>query len=264
MTFVVSSVFLNPNSIFFLPYLFSGILITILWLRLSRGTGIRASLQILFDPDVWWTRQTAVDLFCSLFVLLVISRVTARLDEMIFGVANSIGSRTLGLPEFHLPPVIEGILLTIVVMIAYDFSSYGMHRLMHQVPILWRVHGFHHSAEKLSFLTTYRQHPLEPVILGMARSCAAALSIIAFHCIFPAGAQVITVLGLGAGFFLYMFTVNLHHSSVPIRYPGVLRRILISPHVHHWHHSADKQNINYGVIFSFWDRWFGTYFEDGL
>jgi sterol desaturase/sphingolipid hydroxylase (fatty acid hydroxylase superfamily) len=146
-------------------------------------------------------------------------------------------------------------------MLCIDFTSYIIHRFMHSQPWLWHVHSVHHSAKVLTPLTTYRQHPLEPLILNVCRAGAAGLGLVFFRAFFPNETPVFTLYGLGAGFFVYMFTVNLHHSMIPVSYPKVLRRIFVSPHLHHLHHSKNEKhfNCNYGVVFSVWDQIFGTY-----
>ena len=152
---------------------------------------------------------------------------------------------------------------TIVTMVAIDFSSYLAHRAMHHVPFLWNVHSIHHSARHLTPLTTYRQHPIEPLFLNACRGFAAALGLAFFHAVFINATPVITVYGLGAGFFIYMFTTNLHHCTVPVRYPQWLRYFVVSPHIHQIHHSSDVRHHgrNFGVVFSIWDRIFGTYLD---
>jgi sterol desaturase/sphingolipid hydroxylase (fatty acid hydroxylase superfamily) len=244
----------------------SGIAITFFWLMFFQRKSFREASALLFSADAWLTKQALLDLACSIFMLLAMIRVISPLENWIYTALDET-SELLPVSHFaalQLPSALESLLATTVVMLAYDFSSYATHRLMHHHKTLWRVHAFHHSAPNLNFFTTYRQHPLEPLILAAVRSFAAASSLVVFYWFFPAQSEVSTVMGLGSGFFIYMFTVNLRHSPVPVRYPRALRRILISPHVHHLHHSSDVRHLgkNYGVIFSFWDRWWGTYHEE--
>jgi sterol desaturase/sphingolipid hydroxylase (fatty acid hydroxylase superfamily) len=51
---------------------------------------------------------------------------------------------------------------------------------------------------------------------------------------------------------------------VPVRYPRWLGRLVLSPHVHHLHHSRapEHRDCNFGVIFPYWDRLFGTYRDE--
>jgi sterol desaturase/sphingolipid hydroxylase (fatty acid hydroxylase superfamily) len=164
------------------------------------------------------------------------------------------------------PPIIEATLATFTTMISIDFASYAAHRIMHRWPVLWSFHAIHHSAEKLTPLTTYRQHPVELFFLNGARALAAGFGLTTLYAFFQREPSVVTVYGLGAGFFVYMFTVNLHHSMVPVSYPHWLRGVLVSPHVHHIHHSMAERHIdrNFGVVFSVWDRMFGTYCDEEI
>jgi sterol desaturase/sphingolipid hydroxylase (fatty acid hydroxylase superfamily) len=166
--------------------------------------------------------------------------------------------------SFQLNVIFEGILATLVTMLSIDFASYITHRLMHTNNLLWKMHHFHHTTTNLNFLSTYRQNPIEVIFLNSARASFAALGLSVFHLFFTNETPVILIQGLGAGFFIYMFTVNLHHSHIPIKYPKLLRFVLISPHVHHLHHSLDSKHFdkNFGVVFSIWDRMFATYYEE--
>jgi sterol desaturase/sphingolipid hydroxylase (fatty acid hydroxylase superfamily) len=49
--------------------------------------------------------------------------------------------------------------------------------------------------------------------------------------------------------------------SIPSRTDRLIRSIFVTPDVHHIHHSEvlSDQNTNFGVVFSWWDRLFGTY-----
>ena len=53
------------------------------------------------------------------------------------------------------------------------------------------------------------------------------------------------------------------HANVlrPQRVDGLMRRVFITPDVHHIHHSEDLSDLNrnFGTIFSWWDQIFGTY-----
>ena len=48
-------------------------------------------------------------------------------------------------------------------LFAAEFCGYWSHRMMHQVPVLWRLHKVHHSSERLDWLAAARVHPLESV-----------------------------------------------------------------------------------------------------
>jgi len=52
-------------------------------------------------------------------------------------------------------------LQALVVFSLGEFLGYVFHRALHQVPVLWRFHRVHHSAENFDWLCAHRQHPLE-------------------------------------------------------------------------------------------------------
>lgn len=54
------------------------------------------------------------------------------------------------------------------------------------------------------------------------------------------------------------------HANVRWEFPG-LRRLVVTPCYHHWHHAAERQavNRNYSVHTPLWDRLFGTLYMPG-
>jgi sterol desaturase/sphingolipid hydroxylase (fatty acid hydroxylase superfamily) len=133
-----------------------------------------------------------------------------------------------------------------------DLMSYGVHRLQHAVPLLWRLHALHHSDPDVDWSTSVRHHPAEFMIAtGLFWVAVVALGI-------PASivaAHAIAVFTLAAA----------THGNV--RWPAWLERLLrpavITLDLHLIHHSiaVDEANANFGAIFSFWDRAFGTLTE---
>ena len=165
--------------------------------------------------------------------------------------------------QWTAPVWLQGFLATLVTMLAIDFVAYVIHRAMHTVPCLWHVHRLHHSATFLTPLTTLRQHPLEPLMLSVGRGVAAGCGLGFLHAWFSGATPLWTLGGMGCGFFFYMFTVNLHHAPIPLRYPAVVSLYFLSPHMHHLHHSRalHHHGSNFGVVFSIWDRLFGSYLD---
>ena len=147
---------------------------------------------------------------------------------------------------FPLHPLAAGALA----VVALDFSFYVAHVAMHKVPAFWKVHRVHHSDPVVDVTTTIRQHPLEGVIrYAFLAAFAGALGV-----------------GLGA-FAVYRVwsAVNglLEHANirVPRRLDSALSLVTTWPHMHKVHHSRDvrETDSNYGNIFSWFDRLFGTY-----
>ena len=254
---------LSPQSIFFPPYVLSALGLALLWLKRSHGLAFRDGLRLVFDRRTWITKSTAIDLaFCALNLVVLKS----LLESFETGLVNAVFDwLPLKSPVTLQGPVwLEAILAMLVAMIAIDFATYIAHRLLHGSAFLWSAHSIHHSAEKLTPLTTFRQHPIELFFLNGLRVVMSSLALVVLYAVFPSETESLKILGLGAGFFVYSFTVNLHHSQIPVRYPPWLRLVFVSPHVHHIHHSLAErhQGRNFATVFSVWDRMFGTYCDE--
>jgi sterol desaturase/sphingolipid hydroxylase (fatty acid hydroxylase superfamily) len=246
-------------------YLVSATLGAGFWLMHTQGWTFVETLR--YTRRLVWTHRHAirVDGFWALVQLLFLRVPVALFHVALFQWAYQ-GMLDLGADRIHgieAPEALEALVATLVTMLAIDAAAYAVHRALHGLPSLWWIHRLHHEARFLTPLSTLRQHPLEPFLLNGTRGLIAGISLGLVHLILPNETPVWSYAGMGFGFFLYMFTVNLHHAPFPIRYPNFLCSILISPHMHHLHHSRAPEHFgkNFGVVFSFWDRIFGSYWD---
>ena len=175
----------------------------------------------------------AINTICSSLLTLSIARLT-----MIPPIDRSL---IAAIPS----PIVAGLLSFLII----DFYMYCWHRSMHTLPLAWRFHRLHHADRSMNVSTAYRFHPIEIII-----SIIPKLSLI-------------WLLGISSDFVLIyelVFTVivALHHSNVAI--PASIDRILayaiVTPNYHRIHHSqvVTETNSNYGSVFTWWDRLFGT------
>ncbi|MCB1864962.1 MAG: sterol desaturase family protein [Chromatiales bacterium] len=136
-----------------------------------------------------------------------------------------------------------------------DLAAWVTHWLSHNLAWWWRLHVLHHNDTEVDFSTTYRHHPLD-----VAVSLAADLTLITLL-----GCDVVTVLIYKV---VAMSWNLLRHGNLalPHAIERPLTKVLVTPYLHRLHHSRIRRetNSNYGVLFSFWDRWFGTYAERPL
>jgi sterol desaturase/sphingolipid hydroxylase (fatty acid hydroxylase superfamily) len=145
-----------------------------------------------------------------------------------------------------LPPLPSALLA----VLALDFSFYAAHVSWHRLPALWRFHAVHHSDPALDVTTAIRQHPVE----GLLRYAAIALMVIAVGPSLAAFAAYRSASALNA---------LLEHAN--FRAPRWLDRALSLvttwPYLHKIHHSRspEQTDTNYGNLFSWWDRLFGTF-----
>jgi cytochrome c peroxidase/sterol desaturase/sphingolipid hydroxylase (fatty acid hydroxylase superfamily) len=143
--------------------------------------------------------------------------------------------------------------------IVNDFTRYWLHRMMHQIPLLWRIHQVHHSAEVLTPLTFYRVHPIENWLFGVRYALSAGLVTGLFIYAFGSGIHVPAIFGVNAIVLVaHVIGDNLRHSHFRLGYPAALERVFISPQQHQFHHTWNGNGKNFGGILALWDWCFGS------
>lgn len=151
--------------------------------------------------------------------------------------------------------------LTLVFAAVADFSTYWIHRLHHESPLIWPFHAVHHSAEVLTPLTLYRKHPVYDILGSLLHGTLSGIATgIVVYALF--GRISVMAIG-GANLIYFVFHAvgsNLRHSHVWFSYGPVLERIFVSPAQHQIHHSRrpEHHDRNYGEVFAVWDWMFGT------
>jgi sterol desaturase/sphingolipid hydroxylase (fatty acid hydroxylase superfamily) len=127
-----------------------------------------------------------------------------------------------------------------------DLGVYGIHRLEHRVPWLWRFHAVHHSAEEMDWLVGLRFHPVDLLLVRVA----SLGPLVALH-MSPAAIGIYIAI---SGWQSYLV-----HANVRLSY-GPLRWVLVSPEFHHWHHGAEQEAFdkNFASVVACWDVVFGT------
>lgn len=137
------------------------------------------------------------------------------------------------------------------ITLAHDAYFYWTHRLMH-LPWLFRAfHHVHHRSTSPSPLAAYSFAPAEALVQALF------LTIIIF--VLPLHPSAIFA-------FVFFMTVRnvLGHSGYELFPAGTLRHPVLrfsTTHTHHdLHHSAGHHN--FGLYFTWWDRWQGTEHPD--
>ena len=166
--------------------------------------------------------------------------------------AATVAERGWGLFNNISAPLLVVITISILVL---DAVHYLKHVLFHKIHILWRFHRAHHTDLDFDFTTGIRFHPFESIVnVVITLTAIVVLGI-------PAAAVVIFEISL------VVVTFFVHGN---VRYPAsldkVVRTLLVTPDMHRIHHSAriSETDSNYGVIFSWWDRLFGTHVAQPL
>jgi sterol desaturase/sphingolipid hydroxylase (fatty acid hydroxylase superfamily) len=124
-----------------------------------------------------------------------------------------------------------------------DIASYGIHRLLHNVPVLWRwTHQMHHSAERVDVAGSAYLHPVDNFIQGGANILALMLLGLS-----PTAAALAGYISFFVGAFQHM----------NVRTPQWLGYVIQRPEAHAVHHTRGVHAYNYGN-FMVWDVLFGT------
>lgn len=141
-------------------------------------------------------------------------------------------------------------LLAAFTLIARSLLGYLLHRLFHRLPLLWRVHRVHHADPAIDLSTGFRSHPAEMLIVA-----AAAAALAAGLGLSPAALLAYELAAMAA------FIAGHANLRLPDAIDRPLRALLVTPAMHHVHHSCHRRETdsNFGELFSVWDRLFGTY-----
>lgn len=147
-----------------------------------------------------------------------------------------------GRPPISLLPIV---LQYLTALLAADFLGYWGHRVFHTGK-LWDFHAVHHASEELDWLSSVRLHPVNQALGQII--IVAPLALLGFN---------LQILGATAG--LLTFWAIFVHSNVRWTF-GPLRNVIATPAFHRWHHTSEAEGLdkNFGGLFLFWDRLFGT------
>ncbi len=125
--------------------------------------------------------------------------------------------------------------------------GYWRHRLEHRVNYFWNHHIIHHSSEEFNLPCALRQSISEVVSIS-----------IFFYFPFAILGVPTSVMALVAP--IHLFAQFWYHTE-HINKMGFLETFLVTPSHHRVHHSINAIYLdkNYGQIFIFWDKLFGTF-----
>lgn len=185
--------------------------------------------------NIFFTLTTIVINFTLAFLLLKTADWT---------VANNFGILQW-LPEMPLwAYTIIGLLLLDLI------GAYFVHWSEHKVKWMWRFHLIHHSDTTIDTTSANRHHPGESV----------------FRFVFTTAGVLIVGTPMWLVFMYQSMSVLLsqfNHANIvlPKKLDNFLSWFIISPDMHkvHHHYVMPYTDSNYGNIFSFWDRLFGTF-----
>ena len=141
-------------------------------------------------------------------------------------------------------------LMYVIAFIVIDFYGYWSHRFDHEINFFWNEHIIHHSSEEFNLACALRQP-----VSGIVRVFNFLL--------IPAALVGIPENVIAVVLPLHLFAQFWYHTR-HIGRMGFMEYIIVTPSHHRVHHAMNPEYLdkNYGQIFIFWDRLFGTYQEE--
>jgi alkylglycerol monooxygenase len=205
-------------------------------------------LLVLFEK--WYGWRKGNDTVRTMDMISSLSSGVTNSTKDVLGLSIAIISYGWLVEHLTIYQVKSSWMLYVIAFLALDFAGYWVHRLAHTVNFFWNNHIVHHSSEEFNLACALRQ------------SISVYFRIYAFLLIpaamFGVPQQVIAVVGP-----LHLFAQFWYHTQ-HIHKMGWLEYIIVTPAHHRVHHAINPEYLdkNYGQIFIFWDRMFGTFQEE--
>lgn len=143
----------------------------------------------------------------------------------------------------------DSVWVWVLAFVLYDFCYYWLHRMGHERNILWAAHSVHHQSEEYNLSTALRQ-----------TSTGFLLGWVFYLPMAVLGVPLLVFVSVAALNLLYQFWVHTRH----IPKLGWYEWFFVTPSNHRAHHAQNAlyMDRNYGGVFIFWDRLFGTFQEE--
>ncbi|MCO6360310.1 sterol desaturase family protein [Roseivirga pacifica] len=198
----------------------------------------------LFQFQYKKVRHAGINLFFTLTTMIIGFSLAAAL----LAASNYVSDKQFGL--LYLVDLPLWAQLAVGVLLLDLIGAYFVHWTEHKVKWMWKFHLVHHTDTTVDVTTGLRHHPGETV--------------------FRIGFTILAVIIVGAPMWIIMFYQSIsvlfaHITHANINMPKSVDRVLswvfITPLMHkvHHHYQQPLTDTNYGNIFSFWDRIFGTF-----
>ena len=205
-------------------------------------------ILVLFEK--WWGWRKGNDTVRHNDMISSLSSGVTNVTKDVLGLALAIVSYSWLLQRVSIFNIDSGWLTYFIAFMALDFAGYWVHRFNHEINFMWNNHIIHHSSEEFNLACALRQSISTIVKLFAVFLLPAA--------IMGVPQNVIAIVAP-----LHLFAQFWYHTQ-HIGKMGWLEKIIVTPSHHRVHHAINKEYIdkNYGQIFIFWDKWFGTYQEE--
>lgn len=205
-------------------------------------------LLVLFEK--WYGWKKGKDTVRNMDMISSLTSGVTNVTKDVLGLSLVIISYPFLLKWLALFSIPNTILVYIIAFIALDFAGYWTHRVQHVINLFWNGHIVHHSSEDFNLACALRQSISSVANIFIVFLIPAAL--------FGVPAEVINIVAP-----LHLFAQFWYHTQ-HINKMGFWEKIIVTPSHHRVHHAFNKEYLdkNFGQIFIFWDKLFGTYQEE--
>jgi alkylglycerol monooxygenase len=205
-------------------------------------------ILVLFEK--WWGWKKGKDTVRNLDAISSLSSGATNTTKDVLGLSIAIISYGWMVNHFAIIHIPSSIGLYIIAFFALDLAGYLVHRIDHEYNFFWNSHIIHHSSEEYNLACALRQ------------SISTVFRVFTIF-LLPAAVLGVPVNVVAVVAPLHLFAQFWYHTQ-HIGKMGFLEKIIVTPSHHRVHHAINPEYIdkNYGQIFIFWDKWFGTYQEE--
>lgn len=194
------------------------------------------------------TRHTLTNLFFTLTTVVI----NFLMAGILVWSASWVVANDFGIIQWIPLEGLAGLLVQGIVglMLLDLIGAWFVHFVEHKVKFLWQFHVIHHTDQHVDTTTANRHHPGESVIRFVFTTAA----------VFIVGAPI-GLIFLYQSLSLVLTQFNHSNLKMPTWLDNMLVLVICTPNMHrvHHHYRQPYSDTNYGNIFSFWDRIFGTY-----
>ncbi len=203
---------------------------------------------VLFEK--WWGWRKGNDTVRTMDMISSLTSGITNSTKDVLGLSIAVLSYDWMVNHWAFYHINSTILVYFIAFVALDLTGYLVHRIDHEINFFWNAHLIHHSSEDFNLACALRQS-----ISTFFRLFTIFLLPAAF---LGVPTQVIAIVAP-----LHLFAQFWYHTQ-HINKLGWLEKIIVTPSHHRVHHALNPEYLdkNYGQIFIFWDKWFGTFQEE--
>ena len=203
---------------------------------------------VLFEK--WYGWRKGFDTVGNMDMISSLSSGVTNVTKDVLGLSIALISYGWLVDHLAVTSIKATWLTYVIAFVALDFAGYVVHALDHRINFFWNSHIVHHSSEEYNLACALRQSVSVFVRLFVVLLLPAAL--------LGVPKEVIAVVAP-----LHLFAQFWYHTR-HIGKLGFFEKFMVTPSHHRVHHAINPEYMdkNYGQIFIFWDKIFGTFQEE--